>query len=139
MAQTVRDVMSTDLVTCPSSAPLRDAAGYMRDRDIGDVLVVDDGSIRGIVTDRDIVVRCVADGGDVRSAKVGDVCTADLTTVTADATIEEAARLMRDNALRRLPVVDRGMPVGIVTLGDLAVQADPSSALGGISAARPNG
>jgi len=139
MAQTVRDVMTTNLVTCPSSAPLKDAAGYMRDRDIGDVLVVDDGSICGIVTDRDIVVRCVAEGGDVRDATVGDVCTADLTTVSADTTIEDAARLMRDNALRRLPVVDGGKPVGIVTLGDLAVQADPSSALGGISAARPNG
>jgi len=139
MAQTVRDAMTTNLVTCPSSAPLKDAAGYMRDRDIGDVLVVDDGSICGIVTDRDIVVRCVAEGGDVRDATVGDVCTADLTTVSADTTIEDAARLMRDNALRRLPVVDRGKPVGIVTLGDLAVQADPSSALGGISAARPNG
>jgi CBS domain-containing protein len=138
MAQTVRDVMTTDLVTCPSSAPLRDAAKHMRDRDIGDVLVVDDGTVRGIVTDRDIVVRCVADGGDVREATVGDVCTGELTTVTADSTIEDAARLMRDNALRRLPVVDGGRPVGIVTLGDLAVQADPSSALGGISAARPN-
>jgi len=139
MAQTVRDVMTTNLVTCTSSAPLKDAAGYMRDRDIGDVLVVDDGSICGIVTDRDIVVRCVAEGGDAREATVGDVCTADLTTVSADTTIEDAARLMRDNALRRLPVVDHGKPVGIVTLGDLAVQADPSSALGGISAARPNG
>jgi CBS domain-containing protein len=138
MPQTVRDVMTTNLVTCPSSAPLKDAAGYMRDRDIGDVLVVDDGSVRGIVTDRDIVVRCVADGGDTRKAKVGDVCSSELTTVSSDASIEEAARIMRDNALRRLPVVDRGKPVGIVSLGDLAVQADPSSALGGISAARPN-
>jgi CBS domain-containing protein len=138
MAQTVRDVMTTDLVTCPSSAPVKDAAGYMRDRNIGDVLVVDNGSVSGIVTDRDIVVRCVADGGDVREAKVGDVCSSDVTTVAADATIEEAARMMRDKALRRLPVVDHGKPVGIVTLGDLAVEADPSSALGGISAARPN-
>ena len=138
MAQTVRDVMTTNLVTCSSSAPVKDAAGYMRDRDIGDVLVVDDGSVCGIVTDRDIVVRCVAEGGDVRTAKVGDVCSADVTTVASDATIEEAARLMRDKALRRLPVDDRGKPVGIVTLGDLAVQADPSSALGGISAARPS-
>ncbi len=138
MAKTVRDVMSTDLVTCASSAPLSDAAGYMRDRDIGDVLGVDDGSIRGIVTDRDIVVRCVAEGGDIKNAKVGDVCSANLTTVTADATLEDAARIMRDGALRRLPVVDGGRPVGIVTLGDLAVQADPHSALGGISAARPS-
>ena len=138
MAQTVRDVMTTDLVTCSSSAPLRDAAGYMRDHYIGDVLVVDDGAIRGIVTDRDIVVRCVAEGGDTRQAKVGDVCTSNLTTVPADATIQDAARIMRDQALRRLPVVDRGKPVGIVSLGDLAVEADPSSALGGISAASPN-
>ena len=138
MAQSVRDVMTTDLVTCRSSAPVKEAAGYMRDRDIGDVLVVDDGSIRGIVTDRDIVVRCVAEGGDVRDAKVSDVCSSNLTTVAADASIEEAARIMRDNALRRLPVVEGGRPVGIVTLGDLAVEADPSSALGGISAARPN-
>jgi CBS domain-containing protein len=138
MTQTVRDVMTTDLVTCSSSAPLRDAAECMRDHDIGDVLVVDDGAIRGIVTDRDIVVRCVAEGGDARQAKVGDVCTSDLTTVPADATIQDAARIMRDQALRRLPVVDRGKPVGIVSLGDLAVEADPSSALGGISAASPN-
>ena len=138
MTQTVRDVMTTDLVTCSSSAPLRDAAEYMRDHDIGDVLVVDDGAIRGIVTDRDIVVRCVAEGGDTRQAKVGDVCTSNLTTVPADATIQDAARIMRDQALRRLPVVDRGKPVGIVSLGDLAVEADPSSALGGISAASPN-
>ena len=138
MAQTVRDVMTTDLVTCPSSAPVMDAAGHMRDRNIGDVLVVDDGSVRGIVTDRDIVVRCVANGGDVRQATVGDVCSGNLTTVASDASIEEAARIMRDNALRRLPVVDGGKPVGIVTLGDLAVDADPRSALGAISAARPN-
>ena len=138
MAQTVRDVMTTDLVTCSASAPVKDAAGYMRDRNIGDVLVVDDGSVRGIVTDRDIVVRCVAEGADVREAKVGDVCSVRLTTVAPDASIEEAARIMRDNALRRLPVVDGGRPVGIVTLGDLAVDADPRSALGGISAARPN-
>ncbi len=138
MSQTVRDVMTTDLVTCPSSAPVMDAAGHMRDRNIGDVLVVDDGSVRGIVTDRDIVVRCVADGGDVRQATVGDVCSGDVTTVASDASIEEAARIMRDNALRRLPVVDDGKPVGIVTLGDLAIDADPSSALGAISAASPN-
>ena len=138
MAQTVRDVMTTDLVTCSASAPVKDAAGYMRDRNIGDVLVVDDGSVRGIVTDRDIVVRCVAEGGDVRQATVGDVCSGTLTTVASDASIEEAARIMRDKALRRLPVVDGGKPVGIVTLGDLAVDADPHSALGGISAARPN-
>ena len=138
MATKVRDVMSTDLVSCASSAPLADAARSMRDRDIGDVLVVDDGKVRGIVTDRDIVVRAVADGRDLRKACVGDVCSAELVTVRSDVSTEDAARIMRDKALRRLPVVDDGKAVGIVSLGDLAVQADPKSALGGISSARPN-
>lgn len=139
MATTVRDVMTTDIVSCPSSAPVSEAARSMRDRDIGDVLVVDEGKVCGIVTDRDIVVRCLAEGGDAGSARVGDVLTSSLTTVAPDAPIDEAARIMRDNALRRLPVVEDGTAVGIVSLGDLAVRADPNSALGGISSARPNG
>ena len=138
MTQTVRDVMTTDLVSCSSDAPISDAARHMRDRDIGDVLVVDDGQIRGIVTDRDIVVRCLAQGGDVAKARIGDVCTSSLTTVRSDAAIADAAKIMREHALRRLPVVDDGTAVGIVSLGDLAVESDPKSALGGISAARPN-
>jgi CBS domain-containing protein len=138
MTQTVRDVMTTDLVSCRSEAPIAEAARHMRDRDIGDVLVVDDGQVRGIVTDRDIVVRCLAEGGDVSKATIGDVCTSALQTVRSDAAIAEAAAIMRDHALRRLPVVDDGAAVGIVSLGDLAVESDPKSALGGISAARPN-
>ena len=138
MKGTVKDVMTSRPISLSSDATVVEAARRMREADIGPVVVMDGEKIRGIVTDRDIVVRCVAEGGDVRTAKVGDVCSADVTTVASDATIEEAARLMRDKALRRLPVVDRGKPVGIVTLGDLAVQADPSSALGGISAASPN-
>jgi CBS domain-containing protein len=138
MAQTVRDVMTTDIISCPSAASVTDAARHMRDRDIGDVLVVDDGAVRGIVTDRDIVVRCVADAGDVSTSRIGDIVSTDLKTVSSDAPIAEAAKIMRDNALRRLPVVDEGNAVGIVSLGDLAEAADPKSALGGISAARPN-
>jgi CBS domain-containing protein len=133
-----RDVMTPDPATVSQKDSIREAARIMASEDTGVVPVVDGRKIIGIVTDRDIVVRCVADGADVRQAKVGDMCSSDLTTVRADAPIEEAARIMRDNALRRLPVVDNGRPVGIVSLGDLAVEADPSSALGGISAARPN-
>ena len=138
MAQTVREVMTTDIVSCPSAASVTDAARHMRDRDIGDVLVVDDGAVRGIVTDRDIVVRCVADANDCTNSRIGDIVSSDLKTITSDAPIAEAAKIMRDNALRRLPVVDDGTAVGIVSLGDLAEAADPKSALGGISAARPN-
>ncbi len=137
MPQTVRDVMTTDLVSCPSSASMCDAARFMRDRDIGDVLVVDDGAVRGIVTDRDLVVRGLASSPDVTTAKLGDLCSSELTTVGPDASVEEAASIMRDNALRRLPVIEDGAAVGIVSLGDLAVTADPGSALGGISSARP--
>jgi CBS domain-containing protein len=129
--------MTTDLVSCPSSASMSDAARSMRDRDIGDVLVVDEGAVRGIVTDRDLVIRGLAGDGDITSAKLGDLCSANLTTVAPDASVEEAASIMRDHALRRLPVVEDGTAVGIVSLGDLAVTADPGSALGGISAARP--
>jgi CBS domain-containing protein len=111
----------------------------MRDRDIGDVLVVDDGKVLGIVTDRDLVIRWLADGGDVAKARLSDMCSPKLTTVGPDVAVEDAARIMRDKALRRLPVVDSGKAVGIVSLGDLAVQSDPKSALGGISAAKPNG
>ena len=140
MSEKIRDVMTRDPATCRTDDTASDAARAMRDGDFGAVVVVSPESeeVRGIVTDRDIVVRCVAEGGDTRQAKVGDVCTSNLTTVPADATLQDAARIMRDQALRRLPVVDRGKPVGIVSLGDLAVEADPSSALGGISAASPN-
>jgi len=138
MVQTVREVMTTNIVSCPSAASVTDAARHMRDRDIGDVLVVDDGAVRGIVTDRDIVIRCVADANDCSSSRIGDIVSSDLKTVPSDAPIAEAAKIMRDHALRRLPVVDAGTAVGIVSLGDLAEAADPKSALGGISAASPN-
>lgn len=138
MAQNVSDVMTVDLVTCPTTTKIADVARLMRDRNIGDVLVTDDGQLRGIVTDRDIVVRCVAEGIDVNTATLSEACSEELTTVTSDTPIERAAAIMAEHALRRLPVVDRGMPVGIVSIGDLAIERDPSSALGRISAQRPN-
>jgi len=138
MAQNVSDVMTVDLVTCPSTAKIADVARLMRDRDIGDVLVTNDGQLRGIVTDRDIVVRCVAEGIDINTASLSAACSEELTTVTSDTPIERAVAIMAEHALRRLPVVDRGKPVGIVSIGDLAIQRDPHSALGQISAQPPN-
>jgi CBS domain-containing protein len=138
MAQNVSDVMTTDLVTVPSTASIADVARLMRDRNIGDVLVTNNGKLRGIVTDRDIVVRGVAEGADFSSEPLSRVLSEDLTTVTPDTPIDRAAQIMGDNALRRLPVVDNGKPVGIVSIGDLAVERDPNSALGQISAQRPN-
>jgi CBS domain-containing protein len=130
--------MTTSLVTCPSTATVTDAARLMRDRDIGDVLVTRDGKLSGIVTDRDIVVRCIAEGADLARAQVSEACTTELTTVTSDTPIESAAKVMQDKAIRRLAVVDDGKPVGIVSIGDLAIERDPKSALAKISSQQPN-
>jgi CBS domain-containing protein len=134
MASTVADVMTNEPVSCPSSASVQDVARLMRDRGIGDVLVTDGGKLKGIVTDRDIVVRCLAEGA-VSGATVADACSKDLTVVEPGMRIADAAQLMAQLAVRRLPVVDNGRPVGIVSLGDLAVERDPESVLGQISAA----
>ena len=136
--KTVQDVMTPDPITLPLSAPLIDAAKMMRDVDIGDVVVVDGDEVLGIVTDRDIVVRGIADGCDAQSTTLIDICSRELTTVSPDDQVGTAVRLMRENAIRRLPVVARGRPVGIVTLGDLALEQDRGSALADVSAAPPN-
>ena len=138
MPETLTSVMTTDLVTCPADATIADAARLMRDRDIGDVLVTDaDGRLTGIVTDRDIVVRCLAEGADARST-LDRACSSDVHTLTTASTVDEAVDVMREHALRRIPIVDDGRAIGIISIGDLAVEREPDSALGDISAAAPN-
>ena len=138
MAQKLKDVMTPDPVTVPKTAPVTDAARVMKDRDIGDVIVRDDGHVCGIVTDRDIVVRVLAEGRDPESTKVGEVCSDQPVTLPPDADVSEAVKVMREKALRRLPVTQDGKPVGIVSLGDLAIEQDPNSALADISEAAPS-
>jgi signal-transduction protein with cAMP-binding, CBS, and nucleotidyltransferase domain len=138
MAQMVRDVMSRRPVTVEDSATVLDAARAMRDANIGDVIVVKSGSVCGIVTDRDIVVRAVAEGRDPKSAKVGEICSAEIVTVTPDDPVDKVVSLMREKAIRRVPVVEGGRPVGVISLGDLAKKKDENSALAEISSARPN-
>lgn len=138
MATTVNEVMTHDPDVVEPSATLVDAARIMRDADVGPVLVAEGGRLTGIVTDRDIVVRAVAEGRDPTSTKVGDVVSGDVTTVTPDQSASDAARLMREHDVRRLPVVQDGRPVGIVSIGDLAVALDDESALADISAASPS-
>jgi len=110
----------------------------MRDSDIGDVIVVENGRICGMVTDRDITVRGVAEGRNISSLTLGDICSRQLTTLSPTDSVEDAVLLMREKALRRPPVVEGGKPVGIVSLGDLAITQDPHSALGNISATPAN-
>ena len=137
---TIQDLMTTDLCALSPQATLAEAAGTMRDRDVGDVLVIDDaGELRGIVTDRDITVRATADGRDPTATQLGDVCTDALVTVAVDDAVDDAVRSMREHAVRRLPVVDGdGTPIGMISIGDLARSEDPSSALADISADAPN-
>ena len=135
---TVRDIMTTAPIALPLSATATDAARLMRDSDVGDVLVVgDDEVLRGVLTDRDLVVRGLACGYD-GTTPIGELCSPELITVTPDESTQVVADLMASGAIRRLPVVEAGRPVGIVALGDLAVQHEPDSALGSISSAPPN-
>nr|WP_199702035.1 CBS domain-containing protein [Jiangella rhizosphaerae] len=137
--QTVADVMTREVVAVPVAASVADAARAMRDHDIGDVLALDEGLVWGIVTDRDLVVRVLAEGMDPDATTVADVCSGDLVTVRPGDDAGRAVELMRSAAVRRLPVVDdQGRPQGVVSLGDLALASDPRSALADISAAPPN-
>jgi CBS domain-containing protein len=136
---TVEDIMTTDLTTLPMSAPIEQAARLMRDEDIGDVIVInDEGAIVGLLTDRDITVRAIADGLDPSDTPVGDICSADLVTAEPRQNVDQVLTLMRQQAVRRIPVVEGDRPVGIVSIGDLAVEREPDSALAAISAEEPD-
>ncbi|MEV4068427.1 CBS domain-containing protein [Nonomuraea fuscirosea] len=137
MAKTVADVMTSHPATVEADQPVSVAASLMRDHDTGALIVNDKGRMKGIVTDRDITVRVVADerGPDT---PVREACSASVEAIGPDTSIEQAVRLMRTHAVRRLPVVEDGRAVGVVSLGDLAVERDPSSALADISAAEAN-
>lgn len=138
MPETIRELMTPSPRTVGHQDTVRQAAEAMRDEDIGNVIVCDSGEVCGIVTDRDIAIRVVATGKDPSKTIVGDICSRDLTTISPDDSVDDAVRLMRDNALRRLPVVERGKPVGVVSIGDLAIDLDSHSALADISAAPGN-
>jgi CBS domain-containing protein len=138
MAQRVREIMTGSVVTLPKDASLVEAARLMRDHGIGDVIVTDGGRAEGIVTDRDIVVRGVADGADPAALALGAVLSGELMAVAPDDPVERAVQVMRDRAVRRVPVVEDGKPVGIVSIGDLAMERDPTSALADISEEPPS-
>jgi CBS domain-containing protein len=138
MADTVREVMTANPVTLRVDEPLVAAAKQMRDADVGAVIAVQGSAVRGVVTDRDIIVRGVAEDLDPRTTRLGDLVTHDLVAVSVDDDVETAVELMRTHAVRRLPVMDGEQVVGVVSLGDLAVARDSDSALADISAEEPN-
>jgi len=116
--------MTTNVRTVTPDASVVDAARIMRDEDTGSVPVVDDGRVAGIVTDRDIVLRGVADGRDVTALDVREVCSSDPVTVEPGRDLDEALRLMAQHQVRRLPVVDGDRLVGVLAQADVARATD---------------
>ena len=129
----VRDVMTPGPIGVDYDQSVGEAARAMRDWGVGAILVVSNGSLSGLVTDRDLVVRAVAEerGAD---EPVGPLSSANLIGVDADADVHEAMRLMRQHGVRRLPVLEDGQVAGIVSLGDLAMQDEPDLAFAQLSA-----
>ncbi len=136
---TVDRVMTPEPTTMPRDATLVEAAIAMQRNDIGDVIIIENnGTIYGLLTDRDIVVRAIAVGKNPWRTTLDEVCSKQLMTLAPEDTISDAISLMARRSVRRLPVVKDGFAVGIVSLGDLALAQDPKSPLGEISAATPN-
>jgi CBS domain-containing protein len=137
MATTVGEVLSPDIISISAVKTVRDAAELMRATDVGAVIVTENGELVGLVTDRDLVVRVLANGGGPDTSVRG-ACSADLVTISPDDDVADAARVMAQHAVRRLPVVSVDKVVGIVSLGDLAMVSDPGSVLGQVSSEQPN-
>lgn len=135
MAKKIREIMSSAPVGLAATEPVSAAARAMKEHGIGAVLVLAGGKLTGLVTDRDITVRVLADNRDPQSTRLGDICSCDLAVVGPDDDVILATRLVRDRAVRRIPVVKDGIPVGMVSIGDLARAKDP---LSGVSPASPN-
>src|SRR5919108_1572206 len=121
MAKSVREAMTEDPRSIGASAPVVEAARLMREQHIGSLPITDGEQLLGMVTDRDITTRVVAESSDPEATSVGDVCSRDVISIEADKDHEEALELMARHQVRRLPVVESGRLVGIVAQADIAL------------------
>ncbi|MFV2104256.1 CBS domain-containing protein [Micromonospora sp. LOL_024] len=136
----VADAMTRQVIYLPAETTLDEAARVMKEADIGDVVVTDGANLAGILTDRDIVVRAVAENAAANTTTIASIVTREVVMIEQFCTASEAASLMRERGIRRVLVCDSERKlVGIVSLGDLAMQLDPTSALGEISEQSPTG
>ena len=126
----VRDIMTSEgLASASLDTTLEEIASMMKEHDVGAIPIVDeDEKLAGIITDRDIVVRAIADGQEPSSCTAEDILSEQLQTIGQDADIEEAADLMARHKIRRLPVVEDGVIVGMLSLGDISVKAEDEQA-----------
>jgi CBS domain-containing protein len=120
----IRDLMTENPSSCARSTPVVEAAKVMAREDVGSVPVVDSGRLMGVVTDRDLVVRVLAEGRDPEGTSVGDVASSDVATVSPDDSLDDALKLLARHQVRRLPVVEDDQLVGIVAQADVARHAD---------------
>ncbi|OEF96501.1 CBS domain-containing protein [Desulfuribacillus alkaliarsenatis] len=124
MSQTIREIMANNVATVTTQDSVIKAAQIMSQYNIGSVPVVENGNLVGMLTDRDIVLRTVAHGGDLSNIQVQQVMTTNVVTATPDMDINQAAQLMASKQIRRLPVLDNKQLVGMVALGDMAIESD---------------
>lgn len=141
--RTVREAMTPQPVAMIEVETVDKAASAMRENDVGAVLVLDDttASLKGIVTDRDIVIRCVAEGKDPHMTTLSAIASTDVLTVSPDDPLDEALNLMRQKAVRRVAVMDDGgKPAGVISLGDISMELAPDSgkAMAAIAKAPPD-
>ncbi|MFD9627058.1 CBS domain-containing protein [Peribacillus muralis] len=125
----LRDIMSTDVDFCTVEDNIYEAAVKMKEHGVGVIPVLDNGQLVGVITDRDIVIRCVA-GKKPNSTRITDVMSTHLITGTSDMLVDEAEELMGNEQIRRLPIVENGKLIGIIALGDLAIHKQTSSEAG---------
>jgi CBS domain-containing protein len=138
MARKMRDLMSSAPVCLAATESVSAAARAMKDHGIGTVLVLTGGRLGGLLTDRDIAIRVLAENRDPATTQVGEICSTELVMLGPDDDVAESARLIRERAVRRIPIVQDGTPLGVVSIGDLALGAGERSALSGVCAARPS-
>ena len=120
MGTSIKEVMTRDVRACEPNATVAEAAKVMAQEDVGPVPIVEDGRLVGIVTDRDIVVRVVAEGRDPNTMTVKEIASSELVTVSPDAELDEGLNLLAERQVRRLPVVEGDRLVGIVAQADIA-------------------
>jgi CBS domain-containing protein len=120
----IRDLMTENPSSCAPSTSVVEVAKVMAREDVGSVPVVDNGKLLGVATDRDLVVRVLAEGRDPDGTAVGDVASSDVATVSPDDSLADALKLLARHQIRRLPVVEGDQLVGIVAQADIARHAD---------------
>ena len=125
----IREVMTPNPRCAAPGDTIQSAARLMRDEDTGAIPVVENGKLLGMVTDRDIVLRAVAEGLPV-SGTVNEILTKNIVCATPDMSTRDASEIMSEHQVRRLPVVENGLVCGIVSLGDIAVKEGKDSRTG---------